>query len=74
MEEEMSYWSHNPELYTEIIFNEMVRRGLASKEDFENADEIVNTFLLKKDSWKLAVDAESCYWADRIDGAKERLR
>jgi len=64
----MSYWSHNPELYTEIIFKEMVRRGLASEEDFENADEIVNTFLLKKDSWKLAVDAESSYFAGLMDG------
>jgi len=66
------YWNCNPELYTEIIFKEMVKQGLAKEADYENIEEIVNAFLLKPDSWKLAIDAESGYWADRIDEAKER--
>ena len=34
----MSYWSHHPELYDEICFNEMVRQGLATEdEDMEEA-------------------------------------
>ena len=29
----MSYWSHNPELYDEIIVDEMIRRGLGTEEE-----------------------------------------
>ncbi len=29
----MSYWSHNPELFTKIVFNEMVSKGLASEDE-----------------------------------------
>lgn len=68
----MSYWSHNPELYTEITFKEMVRQGFAKEEDYENIEEVVDKFIKEPDSWRLIVDAESSYWADRIDEAKER--
>lgn len=68
----MSYWSHNPELYTEIIFKEMIAKGLATEDDYENIDEVVNNFLEKPDSWKLASEAERDYWADRLDEAVAR--
>lgn len=66
----MSYWSDNPELYDEIIFREMVAKGLAQEDD--DPAEAVNEFMKKPDSWKLASDAEQEYWADRADAAEHR--
>ncbi len=63
----MSYWSHNPELYDEIIFKEMVRHGLASEDDEQPIDDIVAEFLKLPDSWKLAMEAERNYWSDQAD-------
>jgi len=67
----MSYWSHNPELFTEIIFNQMVREGLA-KEDEEDIEEVVSKFLDKADSYKLVTRAEQDYWGSKIDEAEVR--
>jgi len=69
----MSYWSHNPELYTEIIFKEMIRKGIVL-EDCEDVEEAVRKHLNEPDGWKTAVDAESAYWTYMADTAgKERL-
>jgi len=67
----MSYWSHNPELYTEIIFKEMVHKGLVL-EDCEDIEEVVREHLKTKDGYKTALDAEADYWGGMIDDAKER--
>lgn len=69
----MSYWSDNPELYDEIIFDRMVEDGLVSPDDDRPTYEIVNNFMKKPDSWKLASDAEADYWADKVDEAMNRF-
>lgn len=69
----MSYWSHHPEKYDEIIFEEMVAQGKASWENTEDISEAVSEFMKRPDSWKLASDAEGNYWADQIDHAMSRL-
>ena len=61
----MSYWSHNPELYDEIIFNRLVAEGLVN-EDCDDPYEAVRVFMEKPDSWKLAVEAERDYWVSKI--------
>ena len=65
----MSYWSHNPELYDEIIFKRMVSEGLASEDDDRPIYEIVGEFVKKPDSYKLIVEAERDYWSDMTDAA-----
>lgn len=66
----MSYWSHHPELYDQIIFDRMVEKGLAKEDD--DPFEAVQEYMKKPDSWRLATDAEADYWADRADEAKAR--
>jgi len=68
----MSYWSHHPELYDEIIFNRMIQEGLASKDDDRPIYEIVGEFMKRPDSYKLAVEAERDYWSDRTAEAEYR--
>lgn len=68
----MSYWSHNPELYDEIIYKKLVADGLVSEEDDRPVYEIVQEFMDKPDSWRLAVEAERDYWADQADAAEAR--
>ena len=63
----MSYWSHHPELYDQIIFDEMVDKGLADEDD--DPYEAVQEFMKKPDSWKLAVEAERDYWGGVVDAA-----
>jgi len=66
----MSYWSHNPELYTEIIFREMIRRGLCN--ELDDPEEAVGNFKDDPNFYKIAIEAEREYWADIIDRAKEK--
>jgi len=63
----MSYWSHNPERYDQIIFDEMVRQGKATED--EDACEAVAEFIKQPDAHKLIAEAEADYWAGRIDAA-----
>ena len=64
------FWNYNPELYTEIIFKEMVRRSLCNMLD--DPGEAVNNFKNDPEFYKVALEAERNYWADKIDEAKER--
>ena len=66
------YWNCNPELYTEIIFKEMVRKGLCN--DSDNPEEEVNNFKDDPEFYKIAIEAEKNYWADKIDEAHERRK
>ena len=66
---DISYWAEYPELYTEIIFKEMVKRGLCN--DLDNPEEAVNSFKDDPLFYMVCEEAERDYWADRIDGAKE---
>ena len=66
----MSYWSHNSELYNEIIFKEMVARRLANEDD--DPEIVVPEFMKKPDSWKLASNAEANYWGNKVDEVHER--
>ena len=68
----MSYWSHNPELYDEIIYNRLVEEGLVEEDDEREIFEIVHEFMQRPDSWKLAVEAERDYWADIADATDTR--
>lgn len=63
------YWNCNPELYTEIIFKEMVRRELCNEED--DLNETVKNFINDPRFCEVAIEAERDYWADRVDKAKE---
>ncbi len=65
----MSYWSHNPKLYDEIIFKRMVTEGVAKEEDLEEKEiwMIVDEYLANHKSFELAMRAESKHWGDRID-------
>jgi len=61
----MSYWSHSPELYNQIIFDRMVKEGLATEED--DPFEVVGIFVKQPDSYKLILEAERDYWSSEID-------
>ncbi len=67
----MSYWAENPELYDEIIFKEMIIRGLCNSED--DPGEAVKNFINDPRFYEVAIEAEKDYWADKIDRAKERV-
>ena len=67
----MSYWNQNPELYTEIIFKQMVHEGLAKEE--EDVEKVVGGFLKQPDSWELAIRAEQEYWGSMVDKAMMRM-
>lgn len=67
----MSYWSHHPELYDEIIFAEMVNQGLATGE--EDVYETVAEFVKQPDSYKLIIEAERNYWSGRVDQAMAQM-
>jgi hypothetical protein len=64
------YWNCHPELYTEIIFKEMIRRGLCN--DFDDIEETVENFKDNPEFSKVATMAEGNYWADKIDEVCER--
>jgi len=66
----MSYWSHNPELYDEIIFKRMVIEGLANEDD--DPHEAVQKLMDMPDGWKTAIEAERDYWSDMADAADYR--
>lgn len=67
----MSYWSHNPELYDEIIYNQMVVEGFATGEE-EDIGEAVRIFMASCPvAYQLALRAEQEYWATKIDERKE---
>jgi len=70
----MSYWSHHPELYDQIIFDRLVAEGKANEDD--DPFETVQEFVKQPDSWKLAVEAERDYWesmADAAEAQRDRL-
>jgi len=64
----MSYWSYNPELYDEIIFKEMVARGLCNEED--DIQEVIDNFKDDPRFTEIAIQAERNYWADKMDGGR----
>lgn len=64
----MSFWAENPELYTQIIFNEMVRRGHCNEDD--DIEEAVENFQNHPEFTETALAAEREYWSSRIDEAK----
>jgi hypothetical protein len=67
----MSYWSHYPEQYDQIIHDRLVDEGLASPDDEDVAD-VVSEFMKRPDSWKLATEAERDHWADKTNEAVAR--
>jgi hypothetical protein len=70
----MSYWSHNPELYDEIIFKQMVAEGLAN-EDCEDFGEVVRIFIRDNPkSWETICRAEQNYWGSKIDEVMTRKK
>ncbi len=70
----MSYWSHNPELYDEIIVNEAIKKGAIKEEAREEKSdgELVQELLQLSSFTKIAFDAEANYWGSLIDDAMMR--
>lgn len=64
------FWNNHPELYEEIIIEEMIRRGLATKD--EEPDAVLKRWEEREDKYEIANEAETNYEADRIDEAWER--
>jgi hypothetical protein len=56
----MRYWACNPELYDEIIVQEMTSQGLASED--EDPYDVLERWKIMKDGWKIATEAERKYW------------
>jgi hypothetical protein len=63
----MSYWSHNPELYDELIVKEAKKKCIIEEyDDREDGDIIAE--LMKTDHYiPLARSAEAEYWGNKID-------
>jgi len=66
----MSYWSHNPELYDEIITKALPEEW---REKVENG-EIELTDVPKDIFYRAAVEGEREYWAGLADDAKMRRK
>ena len=68
----MSYWSHNPELLNQLIFEELVARGLADEDDdpFEEVERYRNQPVFDE----VVMAADRNYWADKVDEAMIRRK
>lgn len=66
----MSYWSHHPEKYEEIIVREMIRRGLATED--EEPEVVMKRFEESPNMLDIDYNATADYWGDKIDEAWER--
>ncbi len=63
----MSYWSHNPELYDEIIVKEAKARGIIDEDDEQFNYDIVKKLEQRDDFSKICLSAERDYWGGKID-------
>ena len=70
----MSYWSHNPELYDEIIITEARARGIIKEDDDREDYEIIKELFKRSDFSQIASVAEGDYWGSKIDEAMMRLK
>ena len=68
----MSYWSHNPELLDELIFRELLARGLATGDD--DPFEAVSRCKDRPDFSEIVSTADREYWADQTDYARMRAK
>lgn len=57
------FWNNHPELYEEIIVEEMIRRGLATKD--EEPEVIMTRWEVRDDMHIIAQEAEVDYWANK---------
>ena len=72
----MSYWANNPELYTEIIYKQMLNESLVEIpfDDAEDPDQVVSNLMKTKDGWKVAVRAEQEYWGSITDSVMDKYK
>jgi hypothetical protein len=72
----MSYWSNNPELYTEIVYKQMFKEGLVDIpfDEADDPDDVVSKLIDSKDGYKVAMRAEQDYWGSRIDHVMDKMK